>query len=141
MRVYSAIFFMYFCIPFAILIANEIMPYKGTPLLPKDWWMTRIDLTRIDPQTITVALTGVGGIGLIAWIFKQYVFASLAAIIWLVTTIFIPIFSTWLSILPNFIANFLPPELDIIRYLLLSFNTLIFFMFIVQLLSQRAIET
>lgn len=136
MRVYSAIFFMYFCIPFAILIANEITPYKGTPLLPKDWWMTRIDL-----QTIAVALTGLGGIGVVAWIFKQYTFASLAAIIWLVTTIFIPIFSTWLSILPNFIANLLPPELDIIRYLLLSFNTLIFFMFIVQLLSQRAVET
>ncbi|MEM1589814.1 MAG: hypothetical protein QW175_05300 [Candidatus Bathyarchaeia archaeon] len=138
MRVYSAIFFIYFCIHFAILIVNEMypLPYKGTPLLPKDWWMTRIDL-----QTITVALTGLGGIGVVSWIFKQYTFASLAAIIWLVTTIFIPIFSTWLSILPNFIANLLPHELSIIQYLLLSFNTLLFFMFIVQLLSQRAVET
>ncbi|MEM3579214.1 MAG: hypothetical protein QXL54_03200 [Candidatus Bathyarchaeia archaeon] len=138
MRVYSAIFFIYFCLPFAILIANEMypLPYKGTPLLPKDWWMTRIDL-----QTIAIALTGLGGIGVVGWIFKQYTFASLAAIIWLVTTIFIPIFSTWLSILPNFIANLLPSELSIIQYLLLSFNTLLFFMFIVQLLSQRAVET
>lgn len=138
MKVLNFIFYFWFCLNFAIIITNElgVLPFEQPALLPSNWWTVNFSL-----DVFAAIMSGNVAIGIIGLIFKQYVFASLAMVVWTALTIFLPIFSNWLLILPGFLQNLLPPELSSLYYLFISVNTVMFFMFIVQLLTQRSVET
>lgn len=138
MKVWSFIFYFWFCLNFAIILTNQIgvFSYQKPPALSAQSLADRFSLSAF------AALTSVDvGIGIVGIIFKQYVFATLAIIVWTALWLFLPIFTDWLLILPNFLHNFIPSELDGLYYLLITINTVMFFMFIAQLLTQRAVET
>jgi len=138
MKAWSFIFYFWICLNFAIIITNEmnILPYQKPPAVSAQSLANRFSL-----ESFSALMSVNIGIGIVGVIFKQYIFATLAIIIWTALWVFLPIFTDWLIILPSFLRNFLPPGLDSLYYLLICMNTVMFFMFIVQLLTQRAVET
>jgi hypothetical protein len=90
--------------------------------------------------TFSILASGGIGIGILAIITKAYTYASLIAIIWAVG-IFIPILSDFLLAFPRFMNAILPVELQYLTLVFSAYAAMMFFMFIMQLVTQRSVET
>lgn len=144
MKAWSAVFFFFFCLPFASLILNQlaIVPGEQRPELlpfsaysnPLEYYKAKFNLQ------VFAAVIGGSAIGILGYIFRVGAFTNLALIIWALCC-FTPIISDFVTAFPNFMLNVTPPELHVWAYMISAFVYLMGFMFLMQLMTQRSVET
>jgi len=138
MKTWSVVFFFFFCLNFACFIVNsmKILPVQVDTMIsdPTTYYTTKFN------YMVFYGLLGAAPISILGLITRQYTFASIILVVWVVGQ-FLPIISDFLTAFPNFISSILPPEMQVFGYLLISYNAITMFMFLMQIVSQRSVET
>jgi len=136
MKAYSVILFI-LCLNIAawLLVQSETLP------VGQELYYSPTDLSTIfsiDAFTIEALAIGGGLAGIIAWLTKQYVFASLALVIWVISIMF-NIGKGLLLGVPIMLATLLPEELIYLSQAVTALFAFILFMFFIEIASQRQI--
>lgn len=134
MKVYSLMLFI-ICLNISAFILNsaQVLPVNR----PLTWGIT--DLTATFSLTVFAGL-GIGGalIGVVGLITRTYVYAAGAILIWILG-ILLPIASWFLNGVPMMLTMLLPSELSYISSAITAVFMFIFFIFIVEIMTQRQI--
>lgn len=132
MKVYGFLLF-YICLNLAAFIINV----SGALPVSQELYINPFDISNKFSLTIFLGVTVAGGLaGVIALITRQYVYASVALIIWVIG-LFVPIGQWFLLGVPIMLNSILPVELSYIIHVITAFCTFIFFMFMVEIVTQR----
>jgi hypothetical protein len=125
----------YICLNIAAYILNA----SGALMVSQELYINPLDISNRFSLTIFVGLTVAGGLtGIIALITRQYVFASVALVIWAVGLL-VPIGQWFLLGVPIIMNAIVPSELSYLTYAVSAFMAFIFFMFMMEILTQRQI--
>jgi len=140
MKGYSLMFFI-ICLNVAAFIINE----SGAIVESKELYLSPLDI--YDPTTGTgkfgltlffVLLAGAGAIGIIGIIFQQNIFAIGALLVWVLGGL-TPIIQWFLLGTPIILAQLLPGELSYLSVAIGAFFAVVFFMFLMEIVSQRQV--
>jgi len=132
MRAYSVMLFV-----ISLNLAAFILQQSGVSLASKQLYISPFDITNQFSLAVFGALAIGGGIiGVIGLITRQYVYASVALVIW-VMGLLLPVAQWFLLGLPIMMSVLLPPEVSYLTYVVSAFFAVIFFMFMVEIASQR----
>jgi len=140
MKGYSLMFFI-ICLNIAAFILNT----SGAIVESKELYLSPLDI--YDPTTGTgkfglslffVLLAGAGAIGIIGIIFQQNIFAIGALLVWVLGGL-TPIIQWFLLGTPIILAQLLPGELSYLSVAIGAFFAVVFFMFLMEIVSQRQV--
>lgn len=135
MKMYSLLFFI-ICLNMAAFILQQ----SGTSTVSKELYISPLDITNKFSLSVFGALAIGGGIiGVIALITRQYVFASVALLIWVIGLL-LPITQWFLLGTPIILNVLLPPEVSYLSYVVTAFFAFAFFMFMLEIAAQRQIS-
>jgi hypothetical protein len=134
MKMWSPMLFM-ICVNLAAFMLNASGLYPVGSAL----WISPSDMT----STFTLSIfagVGLGGaiVGIIALITRQFVYATYALIIW-IAGVLLPIAQWFLGGVPIMLAYLLPSELWFVTSSIEALMLILFFMFFVELFSQRQV--
>ena len=134
MRTYSLMVF-YLCLNMAAYIINQSGAFIESQLL----YINPFDVSNQFSLTVFGGLLAGGAIiGVIALITRQYVYASVALVIWVIGLL-LPVAQWFLLGTPIILAALLPSEISYLTYVVSAFFAFIFFMFMIEIASQRQI--
>ena len=133
LKPYSFMLF-YLCLNVAAFILNE----SGALLVSQELYINPFDISNQFSLTLFVGLSVGTIIGIAAILFRQYLNASVVLLIWAVG-ILAPIGQWFLMGVPIILNAIIPSELAYITYAVSGFVAFIFFMFMMEILTQRQI--
>lgn len=134
MKTYSVMVFL-----ISMNLAAFIIQQSGAIVGSQSLW---IDPTNIQDKfsltIITAALLGGGAITLVAVLFRPGIYAVGALLVWVILAL-APIAQWFLLGTPLMLTAILPAELSYLSYVVSAFFAVMFFMFLVEIMSQRQI--
>jgi len=134
MKVYSLMVF-YLCLNMAAFIINQ----SGAFATSQELYINPLNVSNQFSLTVFGGLLAGGAIiGIIALITRQYVYASIALVVWVIGLI-LPVAQWFLLGTPIILAAILPPEISYVSTVVSAFFAFIFFMFMIEIASQRQI--
>ena len=134
MKTYSLMFFIV-CMNLAAFIIQQSEAIMGSQPL----WINPFDIqNKFSLTIITAALLGGGAITIITMLFRPGIYAVGALLVWVVITL-TPIAQWFLIGTPIILAALLPTELSFLTGVISAFFAISFFMFLIEIISQRPI--
>ena len=134
MKTYSLMFFIV-CMNLAAFIIQQSEAIMGSQPL----WINPFDIqNKFSLTIITAALLGGGAITIITMLFRPGIYAVGALLVWVVITL-TPIAQWFLIGTPIILAALLPTELSFLTAVISAFFAISFFMFLIEIISQRQI--
>jgi len=134
MKTYSLMFFIV-CMNLAAFIIQQSEAIMGSQPL----WINPFDIqNKFSLTIITAALLGGGAITIITMLFRPGIYAVGALLVWVVITL-TPIAQWFLIGTPIILAALLPTELSFLTGVISAFFAISFFMFLIEIISQRQI--
>jgi len=120
-------------------MAAFIINQSGAFATSQELYINPFDISNQFSLVIFTAISAGGGIlGLIAVYTRQYTFAAGMLLLWVVGLL-APIAQWFLIGAPIILAAILPSEISYISYVVSAFFAFIFFMFMIEIASQRQI--
>ena len=111
---------------------------RSMPLSPTDY-DDLFSIAIFDVATISTALTVGGLIGIAGILFKQYVFASIALLIWLIGVFWKPS-NAFLTAFPKLVEAVVPAEASYLSIIPSAFIGVAFFFWLAGILAQRDLQ-
>jgi len=120
-------------------MAAFIINQSGAFATSQELYINPLDVSNQFSLTVFGGLLAGGAIiGIIALITRQYVYASIALVVWVIGLI-LPIAQWFLLGTPIILAAILPSEISYLSTVVSAFFAFIFFMFMIEIASQRQI--
>lgn len=134
MKTYSLMLFIV-----SLNLAAFIIQQSGAIMGSKPLYISPFDVTnKFSLATIMAALLGGGAITLVALLFRPGIYAVGALLVWVVLTL-TPIAQWFLIGTPIILTAILPIELAYLSAVISAFFAIAFFMFLIEIVSQRQI--
>jgi len=127
----------YICLNLSAYIINEadFLIVSGQPYVSPSGLASIFSL---DTFSIVATFLGGGLIGLAAVLTRQYTYAAGAILIWVLGIMFKITKGIFIGF-PEFLGNLLPSELSYLKYIVVAFSAFIFFIFMIEIATQRQI--
>ena len=120
-------------------VAAFILQQSGALPVSRELYASPFDITnQFGFGVFMVLIGGLAGMSLVAIIFKANIYALGALLVWVIAAL-TPIVQWFLVGFPIVLAALLPPELSYLTAVVGAFFSMMFFMFLTEIVGQRQI--